>query len=129
MARKSNIEKYNDTLTKDELTERARNAGIKSGEARRKKSTFKESLNTLLSLTMKAEDAANIEELQSMASLKGKNLTVQETILLAQIKKAMGGDTTAAVYIRDTCGQRPGEAVDVKMNLPIFYEGEDELED
>lgn len=125
----SNIEKYNETLTKDELTERARNAGIKSGEARRQKRSFKESLSALLSLTMKAGDATDIETLQSMAALKGKNLTVQDTILLAQIKKAMGGDTTAAVYIRDTCGQRPGESVDMKVNLPVFFEGEDELEE
>lgn len=125
----SNIEKYNETLTKDELIERARNAGIKSGEARRKKRTFKDSLNTLLSLTMKAGDAADIDEIQSMANLKGMNLTVQETILLAQIKKAMSGDTTAAVYIRDTIGQRPGENVDIKMNIPVLFEGEDELEE
>lgn len=125
----SNIEKYNETLTKDELIERARNAGIKSGEARRKKRSFKDSLSTLLSLTMKAGDATDIEALQSMASLKGKNLTVQDTILLAQIKKAMGGDTTAAVYIRDTCGQRPGESVDVNMKLPVLFEGEDDIEE
>lgn len=124
-----NIEKYNATLTKQELIDRARNAGIKSGEARRKKRSFKESLNALLSLTMKAGDAADIEEIRSMASLKGVNLTVQETILLAQIKKAMGGDTTAAVYIRDTIGQRPGESVDVNMKLPVLFEGEDEIED
>lgn len=125
----SNIEKYNETLTKAELTERARKAGIASGAARREQRTFKSTLQTLLALSIKSGEAVDVEQIQSMADLKKKNISVQDAILIAQVQKAIKGDTGAAVYIRDTTGQRPNDAVDVNMQLPVFYEGEDDLEE
>lgn len=125
----SNIEKYNETLTQEERIKRAQEAGIASGIARREQRTFKDTLQTLLSLSLKSGESVDIQQIQSMADLKKKNISVQEAILIAQIQKAIKGDTTAAVYVRDTSGQRPTEAVDMKMNLPVFFEGEDELEE
>ena len=40
--------------------------------------------------------------------VKGKNITMQETIMLAMLNKAAKGDVRAAEYIRDTIGQKPG---------------------
>ena len=125
----SNIEKYNETLTQEERTKRAQQAGIASGIARREQRTFKDTLQTLLSLSLKSGESVDIQQIQSMADLKKQNISVQEAILIAQIHKAIKGDTTAAVYVRDTSGQRPTESVDMKMNLPVFFEGEDELEE
>lgn len=125
----SNIEKYNETLTQEERTKRAQEAGIASGIARREQRTFKDTLQTLLSLSLKSGESVDIQQIQSMADLKKQNISVQEAILIAQIQKAIKGDTTAAVYVRDTSGQRPTESVDMKMNLPVFFEGEDELEE
>jgi hypothetical protein len=73
--------------------------------------------------------SADVESIRSFAALKGKNISVQEAILIAQIQKAMKGDTKAAEYVRDTMGQRPVDSVDMTMNLPVFFEGEDELEE
>lgn len=124
-----NIEKYNESLTQAERKEAARNAGIASGIARREQRTFKSTLQTLLSLSIKSGEAVDVEQIQSMADLKKKNISVQDAILIAQVQKAIKGDTGAAVYIRDTTGQRPNDAVDVNMQLPVFYEGEDDLEE
>ena len=54
---------------------------------------------------------------------------MQEAILIAQIQKAMKGDTRAAEYVRDSIGQKPSESMNMAVNLPVFFEGEDNLEE
>lgn len=128
MAGRKNLIKAED-LTSDELRERARAGGIASGKARREKKAMRETLDILLSMPMKDGASADVESIRSFASIKGKNISVQEAILIAQVQKAMKGDTKAAEYVRDTIGQKPGENVEMTMNLPVFFEGEDELEE
>ena len=115
--------------SKEEAKKRGRAGGIASGKARREKKAMRETLDILLSMPMKDGAAADVESIQSFASIKGKNISVQEAILIAQVQKAMKGDTKAAEYVRDTIGQKPGENVEMTMNLPVFFEGEDELEE
>ena len=128
MAGRKNLIKAED-LTSEELRERAKKGGIASGKARREKKMMRETLDMLLSMPMKNGKSADVESIRSFAALKGKNISVQEAILIAQIQKAMKGDTTAAEYVRDTMGQRPVDSVDMTMNLPVFFEGEDEIEE
>ena len=115
--------------SKEEAKKRGRAGGIASGKARREKKAMRETLDILLSMPMKDGAAADVESIRSFASIKGKNISVQEAILIAQVQKAMKGDTKAAEYVRDTIGQKPGENVEMTMNLPVFFEGEDELEE
>lgn len=115
--------------TKAEQKKIARKGGIASGKARREKKAMRETLDILLSMPMKDGAYADVESIRSFASIKGKNISVQEAILIAQVQKAMKGDTKAAEYIRDTIGQKPGENVEMTMNLPVFFEGEDDLEE
>ena len=126
MAGKDNLVKAED-LTSEELRERARAGGIASGKARREKKQMRETLDILLSMPMKDGAAADVDSIRSFAAIKGKNISVQEAILIAQVQKAMKGDTRAAEYVRDTIGEKPGESVEMTMNLPVFFEGEDEL--
>ena len=74
----------NSERTPSELREMARNGGLASGEARRKRKTLKEEL-----LLMLAEG------------------DTQQSVTLALIEKAMGGDTKAFEVIRDTIGEKP----------------------
>ena len=128
MAGRKNLIKAED-LTSEELRERAKKGGIASGKARREKKMMRETLDMILSMPMKNGKSADVESIRSFAALKGKNISVQEAILIAQVQKAMKGDTKAAEYVRDTIGQRPVDSVDMTMNLPVFFEGEDELEE
>lgn len=128
MAGRKNLIKAED-LTSEELRERARAGGIASGKARREKKAMRETLDILLSMPMKDGEYADVGSIQSFAAIKGKNISVQEAILIAQVQKAMKGDTKAAEYVRDTMGEKPGESVEMTMNLPVFFEGEDELEE
>lgn len=96
-------------------------AGIASGKARREKKAMRDTLATLLSMPLKDEALTNIEYIQSIASVNGKNITVQDAIMLKQIQKAMKGDTRAAEYIRDTSGNKIKEYIEVsgQVNNPL----------
>lgn len=113
--------------TKEEAKARGRAGGIASGKARREKKMMRETLDMLLSMPMKNGKSIDVEKIRSFAALKGKNISVQEAILIAQVQKAMKGDTRAAEYVRDTIGQKPTDSVDMNMNVPVLFEGEDDL--
>lgn len=94
--------------SEEEARAKGKKGGIASGKARREKKAMRETLNDLLSLPLQDGKVASLEKIKSLAALKGKNITVQEAIMLSQIQKAMKGDTRAAEYIRDTIGEKPG---------------------
>ena len=125
----SNESNLDPVRTKEEARKRGRAGGIASGKARREKKLIRETLEILLSMPMKNGKAADVESVRSFAALKGKNISVQEAIMIAQVQKAMKGDTNAAVFVRDTAGQNPTTKIeaDVDMDLNIMVDyGEDE---
>ncbi len=115
--------------TKEEQRAIAKMGGIASGKARREKKMFRETLESLLSMPMRNGKCQDIDEIRSFASVKGKNISVQDAVLIAQIQKAMKGDTKAAEFIRDTSGQSITNKVDVTGALPVIFSGEEELKD
>ena len=112
-----------------EARQNGKKGGIASGKARREKKMMKETLEALLSMPMKSGKAADIETIKNFAALKGKTITVQEAMMIAMIQKALKGNVNAAEWIRDTAGQKPVENMNMNMNLPVFFEGEDEIEE
>lgn len=94
--------------TKAEQREIARAGGIASGKARREKKALRETLEELLAMPIKTGKKYDLEKIKCIANMKGKNITMQETIMLAMLNKAAKGDVRAAEYIRDTIGQKPG---------------------
>lgn len=125
----TNEANLNPVQSKEEARERGRKGGIASGKARREKKQMRETLDVLLAMPLKNGKYADVESIRNFAALKGKNINVQEAILIAQVQKAMKGDTKAAEYVRDTIGQKPVDSVDMSMNVPVFFQGEDELEE
>lgn len=113
----------------DEARENGRKGGIASAKSRREKKAMRETLEALLSMQMKSGKAANVEEIKSFSTLKGKNISVQEAMSIAMIQKAIKGNVKAAEWVRDTAGQKPVENMNMNMNLPVFFDGEDDLED
>ena len=114
----------------EERQENGRKGGIASGEARRRKRAMRERLEILLEMPIKSGKGADIEAIKNFAALKGKNITVEDAMMIAQIQKALKGDTTAAAFVRDTSGQNPGVKIegeiDTTLNISIDYgEGED----
>lgn len=116
-------------MTPEERRENGRKGGIASGEAKRAKKAMRERLEILLEMPMKSGKGADIEAIKNFAALKGKNITVQDAMMIAQIQKALKGDTTAAAFVRDTAGQRPTEEISLEGAVPVVISGSDALED
>lgn len=115
--------------TKEEQRRIAKQGGIASGKARREKKAMKDTLASLLSMSLEDKSVVDIEDIQSLASLNGRNITVQEAIMLAQIQKAIKGDTKAAEYIRDTSGNKLKDALELSggVNNPFAGLSTEEL--
>ena len=116
-------------MTPEQRRENGRKGGIASGEAKRKKKAMRETLDVLLAMPMKSGKYADVESVKNFAALKGKNINVQEAMIISMLQRAMKGDVKAAEWIRDTAGQKPVDNMNMNMNLPVFFEGEDELEE
>lgn len=82
----------------------ARNAGIQSGKARRRKRAMKSAARALLD--MKTTDAEAIKRLQEYG-LQDDEMTNATVILTAMIDRAIDGDVRAAQFLRDTAGESP----------------------
>lgn len=113
MANEQNLK----TPSAAEARERGSKGGIASGESRRRKKAMKETLEALLSMQLKTGKAADIDKIQSLATLKGKNINVQEAIMFAQIQKALKGDTRAAEFVRDASGNKLADNVNLNGNV------------
>ena len=99
----------NPVRSKEEAKERGRKGGIASGEARRRKKTMRETIEILLDMQVGNGKSVDIEAINDFAGLKGKNITVQEAMIIAQAHKALKGDLAALQFIRDTVGQKPSD--------------------
>lgn len=96
-----------DDLTPEQRRENARKAGKASAEAKKRRKAMRESLEVLLSLGMSEGEITDPETVKCWNELQGKNITVQDAVLVKQIMKAVKGDTKAAEFVRDTSGNRP----------------------
>lgn len=95
-----------DELPKEVVSAYGKKGCVKSAEVRRQKRRMKESLNILLKMPLyKNKKDIDIAEIQAFAQLEGKNITVEQALLIAQIQKALRGDTKAMEFIRIASGQ------------------------
>ena len=85
-----------------------RKAGIASGAARRKKKTMREAAQACLAMGLLDEDPIR-EELEK----RGLDTTGGQAVLLAQLMRAITGDTEAARFVRDTAGEKPRDGLEI----------------
>lgn len=95
--------------------------GINSGEVRKKKRELQEVIRYLMDLPVREGD---LDELTNLIEAKNKNLTVRESMVLAQIRKALSGDTQSFKAVADLSGERPKEQYDPADDniVPSFRE-------
>jgi len=118
MAGKGKIENLvkAEDLTSEELRNRAKKGGKASGKARRDKREQKQIILDVLSMPLKE---GSIEEITSLTAAAGANLSVNQAIVIQQVKKALKGDKKAAEYLRDTAGQKPSDKVQLNTGVNI----------
>lgn len=88
---------------------------IASAASKRRKKEMRERLELLLSMPISNGKGAELEKIKSYAAIKGKNVTVEDAILIAITQKAMKGDIPAGTFIRDTVGEKPTENKNVTI--------------
>lgn len=113
------IQEVNSRRTREQHSEDSKRAGIASGEARRRKKTMQELAKHILSMSLTNGEVNSIEDIQNLAELKGKNLSVDEAIIIKQVEKALKGDLQSAIFVRDTSGNKPVEVQQV-VETPII---------
>lgn len=101
-------------ITSEQRKENGRKGGQASGRSRRAKKEMKDLVNNILDMGMKA---GNLETFNSIEDSKGKNISVNEALILAQVKKALTGDTRALEFLRDTAGQKPVDKQESKVTV------------
>ena len=103
-----NLKKYSE-YTESEKAEFHRQGGIASGQSKRRRKTFAETLRAVLASEYPVEEAK--QKLQSM----GLDGTWMDQLSQAQVDKASRGDTEAFRAVRDTIGENHRQAVDVGL--------------
>ena len=99
----------------EQQVEIARRGGKASAESKRRKKEMRERLELLLSMPISNGKGAELEKIKSYGAIKGKNVTVEDAILIAIAQKAMKGDISAGTFIRDTVGEKPTENKNVTI--------------
>lgn len=100
-----NLENYMNSISEEERKANAKKAGEASGEARRKKKLWKESVELITSGILTEEAAEQVR--QKFNIEEDVELTHQDQIIAAVAEKAKKGDKEAAQFLRDTVGQNP----------------------
>lgn len=70
---------------------------------------------------------ADIESIRSFAELNGKNITVDQAIMIRLVQKGLKGDLNAIAMLRDTIGEKPTDKMEIKDTTPVIISGEDDL--
>jgi hypothetical protein len=104
----------------NEARENGRKGGIKSGISRRKTASIREAMKMIMSERTRVDiEGVNVDD-----------ATFAYAIALVQALKAVEGDTGAAVYCRDTMGEKPSDKVDlgaredsVEVNIKVVGGG------
>ena len=109
-------------MTPEQRAENGRKGALKAIETKRKRKAMKETLEVLLDMPMKRGKVYTAEEIKSFADLKGKNITIDQAMMICLVQKALKGDLSAIAMVRDTIGEKPAEKVDATVTKNPFDE-------
>lgn len=105
----------NDNPAHSPTTEEARKGGIKSGESRRRKKTFRELIELFGSLDVKnPKIRRTMEEL----GLDPDEFTNDMATIIGQYMSAQKGNTNAFLALRDTKGEKPIDKIEQTVVAP-----------
>ena len=104
-------------MTPEQRRENGRKGGLKKGENYKRRKELKETLNVLLDMPLKQGRTTTVEKVQAFANLKGKNITVDQAMMVCLIQKALKGDLSAIAMVRDTIGEKPTEKINMDAKV------------
>ena len=116
-------------MTPEQRAEYGRKGAEKANETKRKRKEMRETLDILLNMPLKKGKVYSAEEIKSFADLKGKNITIDQAMMITLVQKALKGDLNAITMVRDTVGEKPTEKMEIKDTTPVIISGEGDLSD
>ena len=109
-------------MTPEQRAENGRKGGLAKREATRKRKEMRETLDILLNMPMKKGKVYSAEDVKYFADLKGKNITIDQAMMVCLVQKALKGDLSAIGMVRDTVGEKPAEKIDATVTKNPFDE-------
>ena len=109
-------------MTPEQRAECGRKGGIAKREATRRRKEMRETLGILLDMPMKKGRVYTAEEIKCFADLNGKNITIDQAMMVKLIQKALKGDINAIAMVRDTIGEKPAEKIEANVTKNPFDE-------
>ena len=100
-------ENFKDSVirTHEVAVERGRAGGKKSAEARRRRKSMAEAMVVLLEMPLREGPMTEIHSLEDVTAKgygkKGANLSINEAIIIAQVREALRGSTKAAKFLAE----------------------------
>ena len=116
-------------MTPEQRAEYGRKGAEKANETKRKRKEMRETLDILLNMPLKKGKVYSAEEIKSFADLKGKNITIDQAMMITLVQKALKGDLNAICMVRDTVGEKPTDKMEIKDTTPVIISGEGDLSD
>ena len=104
-------------MTPEQRREYGRKGGLKKGENYKRRKELRETLDVLLDMPLRTGRTTSVEKVQAFANLKGKNITVDQAMMVCLIQKALKGDLSAIAMVRDTIGEKPVEKVNMDAKV------------
>lgn len=106
-------------MSPEERRDFARKGQAALMEQRRRKRALRDVLDAILSKPADLSDITEGRDLAEMVRQTAEDEAVPldqyDAIAIAQVVKARSGDTAAAAWVRDSAGDKPGEAVTVQQ--------------
>lgn len=109
--------KFGSHLTHEDRVRNGRIGGLKNGENARKRREMKAAIEILMDMPLEKKSIKELETVLSFKDLKGKNLTINDAIIVKQVQKALNGDLQAVIFLRDTSGQKPKDDITINGNI------------
>ena len=109
-------------MTPERRAECGRKGGIAKREATRRRKEMRETLEILLDMPMKKGKVYTADEIKCFADLNGKNITIDQAMMVKLIQKALKGDLNAIAMVRDTVGEKPVEKIEANVTKNPFDE-------
>ena len=109
-------------MTPEQRAECGRKGGLAKREATRRRKEMRETLEVLLDMPLKKGKVYDAEDIKCFAELKGKNISIDQAMMVCLVQKALKGDLSAIAMVRDTIGEKPAEKVEATVTKNPFDE-------
>nr|DAU30332.1 MAG TPA: hypothetical protein [Caudoviricetes sp.] len=112
----------NSERTPSERRANASKAGKASGKARRAKRTMREVANLVLDMSVSNGKKVDVKSIKSLAEVSGKNIKVQDALVLTLVKNALTGNIKAfqmLIELTEQSSQAGATAADDELSASL----------